>query len=186
MGWDGMGQIEYLESVLQLEPPKKVIQYSAIAGTDNSKSKVAPKAPRQSRGKAKVMLPPGAGGVDLLDDEDLPNPMRVVPPPAKRSRVSHTGLPMNFYEVVTPLFQEFWGKQFADKSVTFAFFAIITSYNCKEYQLPVFAEQSYALPVIKQLFTNILRFYPDGHPAIAAAKELQQEHFLCNKLINCV
>lgn len=58
------------------------------------------------------------------------------------------GMPTNFYEVVDPLFQEFWTMEFSFE-VRYAFFAKITMMNCKEYKLPAFAEHSSSLSVIK-------------------------------------
>ena len=57
--------------------------------------------------------------------------------------------PSNFYTVVGTLFDEFWGMEFDDVEVTWAFFALITNANCRDYRLEVFAEQSYSLAVIK-------------------------------------
>lgn len=57
--------------------------------------------------------------------------------------------PANFYTVVEPLFDEFWALDFEEVEVTWAFFAIITNVNCKDYRLEVFAEQSYSLTIIK-------------------------------------
>lgn len=64
--------------------------------------------------------------------------------------------PSNFYNVVGPLFEEFWAMEFDEVEVTWAFFALITNANCRDYRLEVFAEQSYSLAVIKvttKLFT---------------------------------
>ena len=110
-----------------------------------------------------------------------------------RRRSAKSSTPSNFYAVVGPLFDEFWRMEFDNVQVTWAFFALITNMNCKDYQLEVFAEQSYSLAVIKdklkaqaycsiedfvydfnQLFTNIFTYYPASHEAVKKAVELSK------------
>ncbi len=64
--------------------------------------------------------------------------------------------PSNFYTIVGTLFDEFWAMEFDDVEVTWAFFALITNANCKDYRLDVFAEHSYSLAVIKVKYTFLL------------------------------
>eukprot|EP01032_Pedospumella_encystans_P020780 gene20780-23601_t len=101
--------------------------------------------------------------------------------------------PSNFYTVVGTLFDEFWAMEFDDVEVTWAFFALITNANCKDYRLDVFAEHSYSLAVIKdklksraycsledfvydfnQLFTNIFTYYPESSLPYRKAVELSK------------
>lgn len=58
-------------------------------------------------------------------------------------------LPTNFDKVAGDLFDEFWNLEFEDHEITWAFFAKITSLNCKDYKLQNFADTSYCLAVIK-------------------------------------
>lgn len=63
--------------------------------------------------------------------------------------VNRRAIPKNFYTVVAPIMDEFWNMEFDNEEVTWAFFALITHLNCKDYRLNAFAEQSYSLTVIK-------------------------------------
>lgn len=178
---------EYLESVLQLEPPKKVIQYSA--SSSDIKAKAAPK-PKPRVSKARVILPTGSPEAHEEEEEPMRQTVSIA---TKRTRPNTSGLPSNFYPLVQPLFDEFWHKEFTDQTVTCAFFAVITNSNCAQYSLSSFSEQSYSLPIIndkikhrkyvtaeefnfdfQQLFCNIIRYYQEEHPAVAVARDFQR------------
>ncbi|RYH32491.1 hypothetical protein EON65_00500 [archaeon] len=146
---------EFLESVLHLEPPKRVLQYPGSSSSTAGKSVIRP----AKRGAKVVKSRGSTSTADDIDDSFTP-----IQPVTKKARVAKAGLPVNFYDVVRPLFDEFWDKKFDDtQKVGAAFFARITSANCQDYGLSSFAEFSSALPVIKVslglLYPSILNSY---------------------------
>jgi hypothetical protein len=64
------------------------------------------------------------------------------------------GLPVNFYDVIKPLFDHFWEKKIDNKEVAKAFFANINSTNCKDYGLKDFSSQSYSFSIIKVSYSS--------------------------------
>lgn len=170
-----------LDSVLVLEPPKKVIQYvptavSSSSAAINQDSKLKAQKPRVSRGP-KVVRPKraqtetasiyaeeekSAGIVKrsrLTEDADDEYSAEVVFDDSYyngrlgETVVSNVGMsrkrtPDNFEKVAGELFNEFWSLEFEDHEITWAFFAKITSLNCRDYNLPNFADTSYCLAVI--------------------------------------
>jgi hypothetical protein len=135
-----------------LEAPKQVREYTAgpeVKGGRGSRGK------RQSGAGTKR----NSSEVDLTKSNDLkkskPSAVPVDLSPSNlqqiaidtTSKFSHT-LPVNFYEIASQLFDEFWNLQFDDKEVNFAFFANITIHNCRDYGLTTFSEHSYSLGVI--------------------------------------
>lgn len=93
---------------------------------------------------------PKSTAVKRQFDETLP-PASAQPTPMVEAKRSKVGMPVNFYQAVEPLFQEFWVMKFS-KTVEYALFAKITMMNCREYELPAFAEHSSSLSVIKVCF----------------------------------
>lgn len=175
-----------LDSVLVLEPPKKVIQYVPTASASApayQDAKLKAQKPRMSRGP-KVIRPKRTQteAASIYADEEKSAGI------AKRARltedaddeysaevvfddsyyngrlgetvVSNVGIarkrtPENFEKVAGDLFDEYWNMEFEDHEITWAFFAKITSLNCKDYNLPNFADTSYCLAVIKVRFITI-------------------------------
>jgi hypothetical protein len=144
--------VDWLESVIKLEAPKQVREYTAgpeIKGGRGSRGK------RQSGAGTKR----NSSETDLTKSNDLKksksSAVTVDLSPSNlqqiaidtTSKFSHT-LPVNFYEIGSQLFDEFWNLQFDDKEVNFAFFANITIHNCRDYGLTTFSEHSYSLGVI--------------------------------------
>ncbi len=80
------------------------------------------------------------GGAKLMEDSDHFSGV---------SGARAVSLPSNFYEVIREVFATFWELEFEETEVTWAFFAKITSANCREFRLNSFAERSYCLAVIK-------------------------------------
>ena len=158
---------EDLERILILEVPKKIIKYAASSNPlikEKRTKKTGSRGPRLPKNLAHLKgLPEVASiytddideqGISIhkrsyqdfndgeyydtdesndIDDSYLPNSYK---------------LPENFYILVQELFDEFWAIEFDNIEVTWAFFAKITNYNCKEYSLETFAEESSSLPVI--------------------------------------
>lgn len=102
-----------------------------------------------------------------------------------------SGPPKNLYEVIKAVFETFWTLEFDDISVSHAFFAKITSANCREFGLQSFAEESCSLAVIQEkieerkyfsaesfeldmklMFANIIKHYSPVHPAHKTAANL--------------
>jgi hypothetical protein len=156
-----------LESVLFLEPPKRVIQYVPVA---------APPAyvePKQKPAKVKILRGPqkpkpikrstpevasiyaeeesqALKRAKATDDDDEVE-MDVYPSDNEDTPAHdvYRKTPSNFEAVAGGLFEEFWRMEFEDDEVTWAFFAKITSANCKDYKLNTFADTSSSLAVIK-------------------------------------
>eukprot|EP01035_Chromulina_nebulosa_P017828 gene17828-23439_t len=102
-------------------------------------------------------------------------------------------IPENLYKVITKICEDFWELDYDPPEVSFAFFALINSRNCHEYHLQDFAVESCSLAVIKdkinnklystadefvvdfrQMFKNILQYYPSTHLAYSKAIELSK------------
>eukprot|EP01031_Cornospumella_fuschlensis_P034294 gene34294-41508_t len=173
---------EYLESVLYLETPKKVVQYPSTS-IDKPIVRTLKRGARVIKARG-----PTSTGDDM--EETFPS----VQPAIKKARIAKAGLPTNFYDVIKPLFDDFWeDKRFDNPQVAVAFFSRISSANCREYGLPSFAEFSSALTVIKdklkaksytspsefhldmyQMFGNITQYFPESHPAVDVARSLKE------------
>ena len=174
-------------TALQMEAPKKVIQYMAsnvpIVDPASKTKQVRAKATggrgpqRQFKTAAiKRALPEVASIYNECNEDESDSEQ----PASKKSRLSmskssgedaeassrrslqpsntdieyeaparKSAIPKNFYTIITPLFEEFWNMEFENDEVTWAFFAVITNLNCREFKLEAFAEQSYSLAIIK-------------------------------------
>lgn len=101
---------------------------------------------------------------------------------------------VNLYEVINPVFNEFWSLEFDNMQVTPAFFASIDALNAKEFGLSTYASEACSLPVIQKkiserryftaqafvydmesMFRNVLKYYPENHPAYSTALHLQSK-----------
>lgn len=156
---------DLLDSAIKLEAPRQVREFNLSQVTEGKGKGKSRKSTGSSATSSGVGLKRGFGDTDSssskLDAKKAKTDQSYQIEPNLRqialettSKFSHT-LPVNFYDVVNRLFEEFWALQFDDKEVDFAFFAKITIYNCRDYGLTTFAEHSYSLGVIQ---VNILIF----------------------------
>jgi len=98
------------------------------------------------------------GGGSHEDQDALASSSNLTAPSDDYKPAVRQTLPQNFYQIADQIFNEFWDLEIDDEEVSPAFFANITSINCKLYKLEAFSEQSHALPVIKVIV-------PDGNLA---------------------
>jgi hypothetical protein len=127
-------------------------EHTSSATSSSYDDAPASKKARLSRG--------GAGGAAEEDDDEGRRQVEADAEDEYDNRAAaRSATPSNFYAVVGPLFEEFWKLDFDNVEVTWAFFALITHYNCKDYRLEAFAEKSYSLAVIKVLFHLAVFFH---------------------------
>lgn len=191
-----------LEAILQLQPPKKVIEYSGPQHyvEDNKRKE---KRTRVSRPRPRGGAKNAPEVASIYHDEDQTTTMTM----NKRFKSSNeeeyndfyqeevqevVQIPSNFYDIAQGVFNTFWQMEFDETEVTWAFFAKINSKNCADFKLTTFAETSYSLATIKeklsykqyrttmdfvydfrQMFDNIYTYYPPNHAAYKQAFELQ-------------
>lgn len=166
--------IEDLERILILEVPKKVIKYTPSSNPlikEKKTRKPGSRGPRLPKNMSNIKGLPEIASIytDDIDEQGMFSSSSI----HKRTYqdLNNDGgeyydtdddsidiedsyllntykLPENFYILVQELFDEFWAIEFDNIEVTWAFFAKITNYNCKEYNLETFAEESSSLPVI--------------------------------------
>lgn len=63
---------------------------------------------------------------------------------------------LNFYPIIQQIFDYFYDLEYDKQEINFAFFARITSKNCKDFQLSHFADESTCLAVIKVRFQLLI------------------------------
>lgn len=206
-----------LVQVLHLVPPKRVIQYVPTTEVviDNKPAKQVrakgvsrgprqPKNPKRTQQELASIYAEEASYAakrsklnhdEEDEEEDYASEAEDFMLKGGSSALAHrpSKLPANFEQVAGALFEEFWGMEFEDTEVTWAFFAKITALNCKDYKLDNFAESSSSLAVIKdklrggayvstedfvydfhQMFANVFKYYPESHPAHKKAQELRR------------
>ena len=210
--------VQMLQEVLNLQPPKKVIAYS---GPSHAEAPIVKEKPKRSHGRSRASRnrlsreAPSEVASIYAEEESKPAVNRAAQ--NKRQKVNkeenemvvendyHNGreeeheevqhnisrIPGNFYDVATEVFNSFWHLEFEDQEINFAFFAKITSINCKDFKLEAFADTSSSLAVIReklegkqylsaeefvydfhQMFDNIFLYYTSNHPAYKKAIEL--------------
>lgn len=121
-----------MQAALKLQEVKKVREFVQSTSQKTPQPKVTkPKAIKRTQVESSVSSTTPAPPMMMME-----------------SKKFRTGLPLNFYEIVGPLFQEFWRMKFSNE-VNCAFFAKITINNCREYGLDAFAQHSSSLPTIK-------------------------------------
>jgi hypothetical protein len=135
-----------------------------------------------------------------VDEEYVPpRPVpKVNPAAAAASSASAAAMAANrnvdFYPAITAVFDKFWNLQFDNRNITAALFAQITMYNCHDFGLDAYAEESTCLPVIKEridrrlyrttdefvldfrsLFENTIQYYPRGGEVATKGADLLAE-----------
>jgi hypothetical protein len=148
--------LDQLENVLILQPPKKIIEYQSKI--DN---KFKANVPRSSKSKQQKTIKDTDNKDEMKAEKQIKKETSTIkkniskPAPYKFDennnliKVDDKKTPSNFYEIVNEFFEEFWTLEFEEEEVNWAFFAIITSTNCKDFKLNDFADKSYSLAVIK-------------------------------------
>ena len=164
----------FLENVLIMEQPKKIVSYynpaTATASKEVIKRQRNPKGSGKSAKSNKRNMPEMA---TIYSSNNSPEEYNF----NKKSRSSSQfeyqedsyesatqveiirGPPPNLYPLLEEIMNYFWNLDYEPDVVSFAFFANINAKNCQEFKLQQFSEESCSMAIIKVSFCLLLNIF---------------------------